>query len=173
MNRRTTGGCLCGAVRYEIEGPLPPASACQTSSTLADVAAGRVALTSLTVALRVPNRKRRRFWLLILPQKVLDWPQATLSLVASAGASVGMIVAVQFTELTFRGAVGHLFAFVSLPLVVILLTEALLQFPCAPCRLCGVLLTSDRYVNAWLYFWGLVFLIALLGFFAAPQGAWL
>jgi hypothetical protein len=37
-------------------------SACQTSRTPADVAAGRVALTSLTVALRVPNRKRRRFW---------------------------------------------------------------------------------------------------------------
>ena len=31
MNRRTTGGCLCGAVRYEIEGPLLPASACHCS----------------------------------------------------------------------------------------------------------------------------------------------
>jgi hypothetical protein len=25
---KTTGGCLCGAVRYEIDGPLPAASAC-------------------------------------------------------------------------------------------------------------------------------------------------
>jgi hypothetical protein len=29
--RRTSGGCLCGAVRYEIEGPLVPASACHCS----------------------------------------------------------------------------------------------------------------------------------------------
>ena len=26
--RRTTGGCLCGGVRYEIDGPLAPPSAC-------------------------------------------------------------------------------------------------------------------------------------------------
>ena len=26
--RKTTGGCLCGGVRYEIDGPLAPPSAC-------------------------------------------------------------------------------------------------------------------------------------------------
>jgi hypothetical protein len=31
MNRRATGGCLCGAVRYEIQGALAAASACHCS----------------------------------------------------------------------------------------------------------------------------------------------
>ncbi len=41
---------------------LTQTSACQTSSTLAAVAGGKAALTSRAVALRVPNRKRRRLW---------------------------------------------------------------------------------------------------------------
>ncbi len=49
-----TGGCLCGAIRYEIDGPLPPPSHCHCS--ICRKSSGAVAMTWISVP-----RQRFRF----------------------------------------------------------------------------------------------------------------